>query len=424
MRKLIVIIAALLACAHAEPVKPPPAPVAAAKPVELTPAEEFALAQKAMQQKQWDEAQQHLDKALAKEPKNTKALFAAGWVAEQLHDQAAAKAGYAKVLELEPANGAALNNLVLLEPPDEAEKLIRTALASKRDDPALLNALASVQRDQKKLDAAEETVQRVLSRHPQDADAYRNLAAVESDRGHVRLAESALKSARKLDAKDPGISNSLGLLAMRRDDVTAARADFEEAVKLDPSFGAAWANLGALALRYRDYPAAESAYTKALALDGGKWETHLAHGWALSGLKKPKEARAEYEQVLALQPAQEDALYGRAVALRAEGDLSNAMQAFKDYAASGKGAHLKEAQAQIAQIDLRLKNPPAQLKPAAKPAQPSDLTALPQGTDAPAPASDLPTEETPAPAEKPAAGMDGGVENATTQAAKAGDRQP
>jgi Flp pilus assembly protein TadD len=422
MRKLLV-IAALVACAHAEPPKPaPPAPVAAVKPVELTPAEELGLAQKAMAQKQWDEAQQHLEKVLAKEPKNTKALFAAGWVAEQRRDPAAARAAYAKVLELEPANAAALNNLVLLEPADEAEKRIRTALAAKKDDPGLLNALASVQRDQKKLDAAAETVQRVLSRHPQDADAYRNLAAIESDRGRLRLAESALKSARKLDAKDPGISNSLGLLAMRLEEVAEARAQFEEAVKLDPAYGAAWANLGALALRYRDYPAAESSYAKALALEGGRWETHLAHGWALSGLKKPKEARAEYEQVLALQPAQEDALYGRATALRAEGDLPNARQAFKDYAAGGKGAHLKEAQAQIAQIDLRLKNPPAQLKPAAKPAQPGDLTALPQGTDTAAPASDLPAEETSAPTEKPAAGADGGVEKETTQAAKAGDR--
>ena len=421
MRKLA-LMAALIACAHAEPAKPPPAPVAEVKLVELSPAEELGLAQKAMSQKQWDEAQQHLDKVLAKEPKNVKALFAAGWVAEQRHDSAAAKVAYAKVLEADPANGAALNNLVLLEPPEEAEKLVRRALAQKKDDAGLLNMLASVQRDQKKLDAAVETVQRVLSRHPQDADAYRNLAAIESDRGHLRLAESALKSARKLDAKDPGISNSLGLLAMRREDVVAARADFEEAVKLDPAFAAAWANLGALALRYRDYPAAESNYTKALALDGSRWETHLAHGWALQGLKKPKEARAEYEQVLALEPAQEDALYGRAVALRAEGDLPNAMQAFKDYAAGGKGAHLKEAQAQIAQIDLRLKNPPAQLKPAAKPAQPGDLTALPQGTDAAPPASDLPAEETPVPVEKPAAELDGGVENATTHAAKAGDR--
>ncbi|HEX4385072.1 MAG TPA: tetratricopeptide repeat protein [Myxococcales bacterium] len=416
MRKLLV-IAALVACAHAEPPKPPPAQVAAVKPVELTQAEELLAAQKAIAAKQWDEAQAHLDRL---EPKDAKAWFAAGWVAEQRKDVKAAKAAYTKVLELEPGQAKALNNLVLLVEPDEAEKLLRAALKNSPDDPRLLNSLASVQRDEKKLEAAAETVQRVLSRHPQDADAYRNLAAVESDRGHLRLAESALQSARKLDAKDPGISNSLGLLAMRRDDVAAAKANFEEAVKLDPGFGAGWVNLAALALRYRDYPAAEASSAKALAIDGSRWETHLAHGWALAGLKKPKEARAEYEQVLALQPAQEDALYGRALALRAEGDLPNALQAFKEYAANDKATHLKEAQGQVVQIELRLKNPPPQLKAAVKPVQAKDLTTLPQGTDVAPPASDLPTEEAAPPGEeKPAVGADGGVENET---GKAGSR--
>jgi Flp pilus assembly protein TadD len=411
------LLACACACANTEPVKQPAAQAIAPKPAEPTPAEHRALAHKAMAQKQWDEAQQHLDASLAKEPARAAVWFDAGWVSERRNDLKAAQADYAKALELEPGHLGAVTNLVRLlqEQPDEAEKVLRAALAQKKEDPALLDLLASVQRSQKKLKAAEETVQRVLSRHPRDADAYRNLAAIEADRGHIRLAESALDNARKLDDKDPGILNNLGLLAMRRDDQATARVRFEEAVKLEQGFTAAWANLGAVALRYRDYAAAEVDYAKAIAIDGDRWETHLAHGWALEGLKKPKDAQAEYDQVLALRPSQEDALYGRAVALRAEGDLPNALQAFKDYAAKG-GAHLKEAQGQTAQIELRLKNPPAQLKAAAKPGPPADLTKLPQGTDS-TPAEALPAEEAPSsPAEQPAEGIDGGVQNATTTA--------
>jgi Flp pilus assembly protein TadD len=423
MRKLISLALLACACAHTEPAKAPVAQASAPQPVEPGPAEHYRLARQAMVHGQWDEAQQHLDASLAKEPKNAAGWFDAGWVSERRGDLKAAQSDYSKVLELEPAQLGAVTNLVRLLADDDAEKVLRTALQQKKDDPRLLDALASVQRGQKKLDAAEETVRRVLARHPRDADAYRNLAAIEADRGHVRLAESALNNARKIDDKDPGILNSLGLLAMGREDESAARADFEEAVKLDPGFAAAWANLGALALRYRDYASAETNYGKAIAIDGNRWETHLAHGWALEGLKKPKDARAEYEKVVAQMPAQEDALYGRAIALRAEGDLPSAMQAFKDYAASGK-AHLKEAQSQIAQIDLRLKNPPAQLKAAAKPAAAQDLTRLPQGTDT-APPAELPTEDSPAtdkPVEKPAAGSDAGVQNATSTTTKAGAR--
>jgi hypothetical protein len=71
-------------------------------------------------------------------------------------------------------------------------------------------------------------------------------------------------------------------------------------------------------------------------------------------------ARAEYEAVLALRPGQDDALFGRAAALRAEGDLAGARAAFQRYVSGEKPARLKEALAQIAAIDLRLGQPAAQ----------------------------------------------------------------
>src|SRR2546423_717063 len=100
--------------------------------------------------------------------------------------------------------------------------------------------------------------------------------------------------------------------------VFASRELFEEATRIDAGFGPAWLNLGALALRYRDYAAAEQAYGRAIQIDGARWESRLARGWALEGLGKPREARAEYEKVLAVEPRQDDALFGKAVALRAE----------------------------------------------------------------------------------------------------------
>jgi tetratricopeptide (TPR) repeat protein len=279
---------------------------------------------------------------------------------EERNDKKAAQDFYRRALENQPSQvGAALNLARLYqeeEKPGDAEKVLEAALGKEPWQPQLLNALSSVLRAGKKLDEAEAAARQVLARHPKDADAYRNLAAIEADRGHVRLAETALNNARKLDDKDAGILNSLGLLAMKRDDVAAARAYFEQAAQIDPGFAPAFANLGALALSYRDYPAAERACGKAVQLDGTRWEAHLAHGWALEGLRKAKEARAEFEAALALKPGQEDALYGKALALKAENDLPAALQAFKEYVENPKAAHLSEAKAQIAAIDLRLKN--------------------------------------------------------------------
>ena len=442
MRKLALLTLVACACAHA----PPPQAVAqpAVKPsplrlLDLPPALLYKESRELMAKGDWEAARERVDAYLKREPKSAPALFDAGFIAEKRGDAKAARDFYGRALENDPGQPSAALNLSRLYQLDdqtaEAERVLKAALGKREGDPRLLNALASVLRSEKKLDQAEAAARAVLVRHPRDAGAYRNLAAVEADRGQVRLAESALNNARKLDDKNAGILNSLGLLAIKRDDVAAARALFEQAAQLDPDYAPAFANLGAVALSYRDYPAAEQAYGKAVQLDGSRWDTHLAHGWALEGLRKARDARAEYEKVLALRPGQEDALYGKALALKAEGDLPGALQAFQEYAGNSKATHLKEAQSQIAAIDLRLKNPPAVAKAgAARGAGPSqmDLSKLPQGTDTGPSGEKLPSEEnapeaparsTDKPAEKvPAAGKDGGVQNGQPQSARVGAR--
>ena len=445
MRKLAVLVVIACACAHAPPEKILAQPAVKPSPprlLDLPPALLFKESRELMAQGNWDAAGERVEAYLKREPKSAPALFDAGFIAEKRGDSKAARDFYRRALDNDAGNAPAALNLSRLDQQGDklghAEHVLRAALGKAEADPQLLNALASVLRAEKKLDEAEAAARQVLVRHPKDADAYRNLAAVEAERGQVRLAESALSNARKLDDRNAGIVNSLGLLAIKRDDVAAARALFEEAAQLDPNFAAAFANLGALALSYRDYPAAEQAYGRAVQLDGSRWDTHLAHGWALEGLRKAKEARGEYEKVLALRPGQEDALYGKALALKVENDLPGALQAFREYVANSKATHLKEAQSQIAGIDLRLKNPPAVSRAGGAPAGRStaaelDLSKLPQGTDTGPSGEKLPAEEgaspeapaksTDKPAEKvPAAGKDGGVQNAQPMGIQVGAR--
>ena len=391
MRKLAILSILLAACAHAPPKAPSPDPKAERQRLlELPPTILHKEARELMARGDWDAARARLEAYLAKAPENAEAWFEAGWLTERQGDAKGAAGLYGRALAREPGNVPAALNLARLtqDDPRHAEGILRAALDQAPAEPRLLNALAAALRAQRKLDEAESVARRVLERHPRDATAWRNLAAIESDRGHLRLAESSLSNARKLDPKDAGIANSLGVLAMRRDAVAAARGWFEEATQLDPGFAAAWANLGALALRYRDYALAEKACAKAVQLDPAGWESHLALGWALEGLHKPREARAAYEKVLAVHPRHDDALFGKALALKAEGDLQAALQAFREYAALPDAARERDAQTQLAAIDLRLKSRAQAPAPVPKEAG-LDLSKLPQGEE-PEPAGGAP----------------------------------
>jgi tetratricopeptide (TPR) repeat protein len=222
-------------------------------------------------------------------------------------------------------------------------------------DPHLGDAVAEALLGLGKIDQAEAAAHEVLERFPRDARAYGVLARVASARGQPGIEELALAQVRKLDPGAAWAVNEQGMLAFARGDAAAARARFAEAVRLDPRFAPGWANLGALALRYRDYGAAADAYAKAADIDPERADFHLGRAWALDGLGKPADARGEYERVLALAPDDEEALYGRAAAIQAQGELAAALEAFRAYAARPSAARAKDAAARISAIELRLK---------------------------------------------------------------------
>ncbi|MFL5442496.1 MAG: tetratricopeptide repeat protein, partial [Myxococcales bacterium] len=146
---------------------------------------------------------------------------------------------------------------------------------------------------------------------------------------------------------------------------------------IDPGFAPAWANLGALLLSYRNYAAAQDAFAKAVALDPARPELHLGYAWSFEGARKVALARAEFDEVLRLAPGEIDALYGRAAALRAEGQLEMALRAFREYVGKPNAPRIREAQGNISAIELRLKTaaapkPEAAPAPATAPAEEKD----------------------------------------------------
>ena len=255
--------------------------------------------------------------------------------------------------------------LCLREP---SEAVCRAALDAHPSDPRLEDALVEAQRAAGKLDAAEATVRKMFLRRAGDRGAAKASARIAADRGRMRLAESLYARARTEDPRDPALPDELGILAARRGDSASARALFLEATAIDPGFAPAWANLGTLLLSYRNYAAAQDAFAKAVELDPARPELHLGYAWSFDGARKVALARAEFDEVLRLAPGEIDALYGRAAALRAEGQLEMALRAFREYLARPDAPRIREAQGNISAIELRLKTAAAP-KPEIVPAQ-------------------------------------------------------
>ncbi len=106
----------------------------------------------------------------------------------------------------------------------------------------------------------------------------------------------------------------------------------------------------AVMLHAKQYEHAVTALHRVLALAPELPEAHVNMGFALLGLKRPREARDFFEGATALRPAQANAYYGLALAHEAEGDLALATGAMRSYlhlARDERAEHLSRARAAL-----------------------------------------------------------------------------
>lgn len=109
-------------------------------------------------------------------------------------------------------------------------------------------------------------------------------------------------------------------------------------------------------LHAKQYEHAATALHRVLALAPTLTEAHVNMGFALLGLKRPREALAFFEGATALRPEQANAYYGMALAHEAAGDLALATGAMRSYlhlARQESPEHLARARAALWEWDAR-----------------------------------------------------------------------
>jgi tetratricopeptide (TPR) repeat protein len=186
---------------------------------------------------------------------------------------------------------------------DEAERVLRRAVALAPDEAGGYVNLGNVALDRGRLDEAEGWYREALSRDDRDANAWYDLAIVLSRRGRVADAMDAYRAAVESDATYTSARVNLALLQADAGDLPGALATLDLAIARDPGSVPARTNRAVLRAAAGAHAGALSDALEATRLDPRRawpWvalaDVHLAAG-------RVAEARAAAERALSLEPA-------------------------------------------------------------------------------------------------------------------------
>jgi tetratricopeptide (TPR) repeat protein len=204
----------------------------------------------------------------------------------------AAAAAYRQVLDADPKDADALNNLgiILAQKGDlsAAADCLARALEIRPDSSETLGNLANLYVKLDKIDEAADAYRKALDRNPQNVDALNNLGLLYEKQN--RHAEAAYYWERQYELNPKSPEAMAGLARNRR----ASGLD-KQAMELYWSAGTARFNR-------QEYADALSCYMEAMTLDPNSARNHGGVGVALLMLGQREEAMERYRKAIALDP--------------------------------------------------------------------------------------------------------------------------
>jgi protein O-GlcNAc transferase len=230
---------------------------------------------------------------------NIEQLFQQGDAAETVGNNSQAETIWRQVLELEPNNGKAYNNLG--------------------------NAL----RRQGKIDEALAAHQKALQLNPNDAEAYVGIGNVLNAQGKSEEALASHQKALQLNPKLAIAYNGLGNALRQQKKLDAAVAAYQKAIQLNPNYALAYYNLGITLRQQKKLDAAVAAYQKAIQLNPNDADAYYYLSIALSDQKKLDAAVAAYQKAIQLNLNYANLIYNLANPLSEQNKLDAIVAAYE-----------------------------------------------------------------------------------------------
>ena len=320
------------------------------------PQTKFLQANLAYQQKDLKSARELVQQVLRTVPNNVQALQLAGAIELQLNAPVQAETYLSKALQAAPGLPLARRLLVMTYlrtgQPAKALATLTPGLTGDTVDPGLYAVAGEVYLQNNDVKKAEEYFTKATQQDPQNARNRTSLALTHLISGQV---DSAFGELQDIAASDTGTTADMALISahLRRQDLDKALKAIDGLEKKQPDQPLA-ANLrGRVLLAKRDLAGARQSFERALPID----PLFFPAVASLAGLdladKKPQDAKARFDAVLAKDPK-------NAQALLAQAELAARTGASKEEVgkllANAVSANPLEATPRLLLIDFHLRN--------------------------------------------------------------------
>lgn len=320
------------------------------------PQTKFLQANLAYQQKDLKAARELVQQVLRTVPNNVQALQLAGAIELQLNAPVQAETYLSKALQAAPGLPLARRLLVMTYlrtgQPAKALATLTPGLTGDTVDPGLYAVAGEVYLQNNDVKKAEEYFAKATQQDPQNARNRTSLALTHLISGQV---DSAFGELQDIAASDTGTTADMALISahLRRQDLDKALKAIDGLEKKQPDQPLA-ANLrGRVLLAKRDVAGARQSFERALQID----PLFFPAVASLAGLdladKKPQDAKARFDAVLAKDPK-------NAQALLAQAELAARTGASKEEVskllANAISANPTDAAPRLLLIDFHLRN--------------------------------------------------------------------
>jgi len=200
----------------------------------------------------------------------------------------------------------------------EAEMLYCRVLEVASDNLNALHFHGLLCHQQKRFAEAAARIERIVELDPQNADAFNNLGNVREGLGDPAAAEECYRRAIALYPEHGPAHNNLGVILMARGAVDEALLAYHRAVALDPASGEFLCNLGNGLRRSGDVDGAIAAYRKAIVAKPGYVAARqgLTRAFIVAG--RQQEAIAVFDEWLCEDPGNPVISYLRSACLGAD----------------------------------------------------------------------------------------------------------